>query len=121
MKKKFVKPWTDALRSGEYQQCQGSLKTDHGFCCLGVLTDVTLKQGVIKGEWVKNKGPTDQYTFRAENEVNVVHLPSSVATLVGISSSTGAFGGSHTLAGLNDKGATFLEIADIIEANWKKL
>lgn len=36
--------WIDALRSGEYQQDRCSLKTLKGFCCLGVLTDLYLKE-----------------------------------------------------------------------------
>lgn len=32
--------WTTALRSGEYEQWQGSLRSDHAFCCLGVACDV---------------------------------------------------------------------------------
>jgi hypothetical protein len=29
--------WIDALRSGEYEQEDGTLKGEKGFCCLGVL------------------------------------------------------------------------------------
>lgn len=42
--------WIEALRSGEYPQCRGSLKTQDGYCCLGVLTDLYLKE--TGGEWV---------------------------------------------------------------------
>jgi hypothetical protein len=28
--------WIQALRSGEYQQCQGTLTNNIGYCCLGV-------------------------------------------------------------------------------------
>ena len=33
--------WCAALRSGEYKQDTGKLKTPEGWCCLGVLADVT--------------------------------------------------------------------------------
>lgn len=41
LKPEIKKKWTDALRSGEYEQGTGALKT-HGekYCCLGVLCDV---------------------------------------------------------------------------------
>jgi hypothetical protein len=37
--------WVAALRSGEYSQTQGSLRYYAGYCCLGVLCEVTLKGG----------------------------------------------------------------------------
>ena len=41
MKAELKTKWLEALRSGEYKQCQGSL-TDNGggYCCLGVLAKV---------------------------------------------------------------------------------
>ena len=38
--------WLTALRSGEYQQTTGTLQNSEGFCCLGVLCDLAVKQGV---------------------------------------------------------------------------
>lgn len=38
--------WVAALRSGEYQQGRNFLRTDEGFCCLGVLCDLAVKAGV---------------------------------------------------------------------------
>lgn len=32
--------WVAALRSGQYPQSKGSLRTHTGYCCLGVLCDV---------------------------------------------------------------------------------
>lgn len=44
MKKRIGKKWVKALRSGEYDQCQGNLVSstngEDSFCCLGVLADV---------------------------------------------------------------------------------
>lgn len=39
--------WTEALRSGEYEQARGYLRTDNGYCCLGVLCEVAVKNKVI--------------------------------------------------------------------------
>lgn len=40
--------WVKALRSGEYEQGKNCLKTADGkYCCLGVLTDLALKNDVI--------------------------------------------------------------------------
>jgi hypothetical protein len=41
--------WVAALRSGEYQQTTGNLRTENGFCCLGVLCDLHSKATGI--EW----------------------------------------------------------------------
>lgn len=45
--KKVMKAWVAALRSGDYTQCQGALRRnngDSGYCCLGVLADIAVKQ-----------------------------------------------------------------------------
>ncbi len=34
--KKQIEKWVAALRSGKYQQTEGSLQNIEGFCCLGV-------------------------------------------------------------------------------------
>lgn len=44
--------WIAALRSGEYTQCTGRLRRKEvGFCCLGVLTDIHIKEN--NGVWVE--------------------------------------------------------------------
>ena len=42
--------WLNALRSGEYKQTRGNLKTDCGFCCLGVLCDLYSKEFNVSWE-----------------------------------------------------------------------
>lgn len=44
-----VKLWIDALRSGEYRQARGALRTMTGHCCLGVAQEVALKNGWAPG------------------------------------------------------------------------
>ena len=39
--------WVAALRSGEYEQAFNYLRTDDGFCCLGVLCELAVQDGVI--------------------------------------------------------------------------
>lgn len=46
VKAERMKLWTAALRSGEYPQAKGYLKTDEGFCCLGVACEVAIKNGL---------------------------------------------------------------------------
>lgn len=47
--------WVEALRSEEYGQAKGALRTEDGYCCLGVLCEVAIKAGVK----VKVEGPND--------------------------------------------------------------
>lgn len=40
--------WADALESGEYEQGFGRLNFDGKFCCLGVLSELLVKRGVLQ-------------------------------------------------------------------------
>ena len=44
MNQQIKEQWVAALRSGDYQQTKGVLRDDTGFCCLGVLSDLYLKE-----------------------------------------------------------------------------
>lgn len=126
MKQEFVKPWTDALRSGKYKQTTGVLQRNErstrgaGFCCLGVLCDVLKDHENVKGEWVENQ---TRYEFRYDRnqQSTSAGLPRPVLELTGIKQSLGRIDNKNFLAYLNDDGKTFDEIADIIDANWEKL
>lgn len=39
--------WLEALRSGRYEQANGYLSINGGYCCLGVLCEVAVEDGVI--------------------------------------------------------------------------
>lgn len=55
----IMRRWVTALRSGEYTQGQSALRRVTGsdpisFCCLGVLTDLAIKEGVPgSADWGK--------------------------------------------------------------------
>lgn len=86
--------WVEALRSGEYEQTQKTLKYRDGFCCLGVLCDL---QGA---EWK-----------RVSHKARVgLSMPSKFAG--GLSEKE-----QSKLMDLNDRGTEFPQIADYIEAN----
>ena len=38
--------WRAALESGKYPQAKGQLRSDKGFCCLGVLGDLAVEDGL---------------------------------------------------------------------------
>lgn len=39
--------WVNALRSGEYQQTKNWLVRENGYCCLGVLCEIAVQDGVV--------------------------------------------------------------------------
>lgn len=52
MKEEIKELWTKTLRSRKYKQGQKKLRTNEGFCCLGVLTDLYIQE-TGDGEWVR--------------------------------------------------------------------
>jgi hypothetical protein len=113
--------WVAALRSGEYKQGKGVLRTrDNCFCALGVLADVAAKRGVAEwhidddGDWIINTPDDDHIGFAT--------LPPCVMRW----SSLPAGGPDLTIDGeqtnvvsMNDgdggKNSSFAEIANAIE------
>lgn len=90
------KKWVKALRSGKYKQTGGTLYSERkdAYCCLGVLCRVLLGNRDIIG------GTLFSYD--------------AVRQAVGLSHDDGTYN-SGCLATLNDNGAPFSKIADIIE------
>lgn len=123
MKKKTLKKWLKALRSGEYDQGKDYLKVDNCFCCLGVLCDIT-----GKGQWDKEDA------YATEKSLGIYYLPKDLAKEFDMPEEglhipkkyiankskipkVDAFRKktSFSLSTLNDLGYTFEEIADMIE------
>ena len=121
MKPEYKKLWTNALRSGKYVQTIGHLRSVRGgFCCLGVACDVN--KDALMVSWAGKQ-------FLGEE----TKLPAEVGNLIGIGNQHGnpvipikvrdhdkelqkiGVMEYQTLAGLNDFGLTFPQIADIID------
>jgi len=119
MKKKVMKQWTKLLRSGKFKQGSGNLLHRGKHCCLGVLCELALVEGVCDFEYNQtyNSNRYDQQSGT---------LPLSVREWSGMKSDIGylkTLGGEFpSLAALNDEGGrTFRQLANIIEKNYKKL
>jgi hypothetical protein len=99
MKRQLRDEWVTALRSGRYKQGKNQLKKGDSFCCLGVLCDLS---GVdLDGKYLGGNGGVDDYGLT--DELNVLReIPESQR---------------DRLAGANDAGNSFAEIADWIEKN----
>src|SRR5678815_494059 len=104
--------WLAALRSGEYKQGRGALRQgDDTFCCLGVLCDLAVKNGVIPEPTYIDVG--HRYTYVNSSGA----LPIPVIDWAEVDSPTVSIGLIDSeLAEENDRGLTFLQIADLIEA-----
>lgn len=134
LKPEIKRRWIEALRSGQYQQTRGALRrlgTDtnstgesypEGFCCLGVLCDVIA--GDIDGQWLA-PDESGALAFSApDSDPKQGLLPDSVMSFVQAEDSLVPLRNTvslrtvmrHTsLVGINDEGASFSEISDIIE------
>lgn len=122
--KAVVREWVKNLESGLYKQGKSALVTlagesnnnkDDKFCCFGVLCDMAVVEGVI-GD------PTEFGNNLGYGEIeSTAFLPQEVMDWAGIASPDGVYtddrGNSHTLAGRNDRGASFKKIAEIIKSN----
>lgn len=83
VKKEIKTLWTDALRSGEYEQGSGSLKAvdcTPKFCCLGVLTDLYRKDKDVSWEDATSvaRDPDDYNPTEATS-----YMPECVASWAG--------------------------------------
>lgn len=113
MKREIADKWVVALRSGQYVQAKQALKTETGFCCLGVLCDLSNTDSFTQDE------DTGNYEYAGAHDL----LPKVVKDWAGVQNEDLFFIGQKTvnLAEMNDRGQSFSEIADVIEQNWEKL
>ena len=112
MKPNIKQAWLTALRSGDYQQGKSLLhyqvlhyedRCEDRFCCLGVLCDLYAKDTGNTWDsdgWVCNMHGLDGM------------LPPQVQEWAGLK-----YPNPMVLAGRNDNGATFEELAELIEEN----
>jgi hypothetical protein len=112
---KIQQEWVNALRSGKYKQGKGNLRRGNKFCCLGVLCDLAAKS-------IPSTVAIDfAFAGAFRYDGNKCSLPDSVQNWASMSTDYGRISCDINLMKLNDKGATFLEIADFIEDNADKL
>jgi hypothetical protein len=103
MNAEVKKAWLEALRSSNYVQGHGALRTDNQFCCLGVLCDL-----IDKTKWelpVTNKA-------RAYSN-NLIYPPNDILEKAELIKEECVLLGSY-----NDEGMSFKQIADRIEERY---
>jgi hypothetical protein len=131
MNQEAKQQWVTELRSGNYQQTNGYLRRNgehEGYCCLGVLCELAVQANVIpvaeldtvlvRDGNVYNYGRTD------DDPGSVAYLPRQVRVwaelgqddpLIQLPEAIRDGGDKESLAGLNDSGFTFDQIADMVE------
>jgi|SRR6478752_6819975 len=119
MDEAFKTEWIKRLRSGDYVQGQGQLRSENKYCCLGVACDIAADWGM--GEWVGDAfAYDDPYVSDgvwAESAWMTGHLPYALARRLGLPSGNPHMSDPNEyLSDLNDNGFGFGDIADIIQA-----
>ncbi len=143
----FVHNWIIALRSNRYPQGVGWLRQPQGFCCLGVACDVWDPNHWIESETcaiyslegdvesdvtlalpddiTRLLGPEPEEDPDGDELIHEVPVPRAIAeryvsnhVMAEVDNAIADDSSVVTLSTLNDKGATFKEIANVIEAWW---
>lgn len=114
--------WIAALRSGDYEQGYTLLNSNGKFCCLGVLCELAVDDGVVTAKDEPISGnPGMRYTALGDvYDSSITTLPWTVRNWAGLTSGDPMVGDerSYTLTQWNDEiQADFNEIADLIEKN----
>lgn len=125
--------WLGALRSGEYQQAKKSLRdgTEGGpdyFCCLGVLCELAVQDGALPepskdgtGTWTYGGRFWDEANQRYDDDMSWSALPMRVQDWAALRGADPVIWAdrdtyrNNSLAEINDSGASFDLIADLIE------
>jgi hypothetical protein len=114
MKPEIKQKWLSNLRSGEYEQAQGFLRTTYGYCCLGVLCDLYSQE--LNVPWTDHGGKNFcDYDFLGEPSA----LPIEVVKWAGLKDQYPKVKDEKNiqlqLTELNDNGTDFKTIANLIE------
>lgn len=131
------------LRSGEYKQGMSALRLrgvngyPDTYCCLGVLCEMAVENGVATRSPADPDDSTYWYGHGENGDINNIYLPDGVVDWAGIVSDIekeqglgeyyyeqkGTFGENKfdSLAVMNDDGKTFIQIADWMEANVERV
>ena len=99
--------WIEALRSGDYQQGRENLCSNGKFCCLGVLTDLYIKEHGL--QWKQDSA--DLWSFEEEGGT----LPRSVQDWSGILEPNPMILDNFATAHNDRYAEDFATIADYIE------
>jgi len=114
MKPEIKQKWLEALRSGEYPQTRGCLHDEHGFCCLGVLSDLYARK-TKDGRWGKLDDKGGMAFEYGEGSREWGLLPPPVQAWAGLDSDDPQVNNYHISVWNDSDELPFTEIANMIE------
>lgn len=124
--------WVKALLSGDYKQDQSYLKTDDGYCCLGVLCNLEGvewseetkggERGYMHGRYREAEGISDEMQDKYQLNSPQAQLNDTiywvdgewVRELSAVDSEIMSYSSYDSLAEANDDGRSFTDIAELI-------
>lgn len=95
--------WLKALRSGEYEQCKGRLRLGNGYCCVGVLCNISGQGKWMEGQILRN---LQEYVYLGKR----ISYPIGPKLIDNVAV-------NDAIVNMNDGGKSFAEIADYLETN----
>ena len=101
-----VRQWVAALRSGEYPQGRDGLRTEDGYCCLGVVCELAGMEAVYHGD--------GRYAYDRCTGM----LPRRAMEWLGIDTASPRIGSKTAITLNDDYLLSFPQIADLIEEHW---
>jgi len=115
---KNAEGWVSELESGNWKQATEFLRSENGYCCLGVACEMYRKEHSENCYWSENENGS--FTFYVGGVFAERELPEQVRDWLGLSDDVGTYG-ENSLAKRNDRGNSFQEIAEIIRSEPKGL
>ena len=112
----FLLKWENELRSGKYEQGQGYLSKDGKYCCLGVLCEMLVSEGLLEKFEEKD---SIKYGRAKDDKM----LPAEALNLVGISG-FGRFDStklSEEIRYLTKEHEYLDNLNDIVKLNFKQI
>lgn len=126
MNKELAIKWVAELRSGKWPQGRGFLNHEGRFCCLGVLCEIMVEEGLADRYQVGSHTVTYWEKGMQGDETWTAYPVPSLQKLAAVDPGPNETGFTVTYKGqrvdvyvLNDRHRlSFAEIADIIEKEW---
>ena len=106
--------WVAALKSGKYKQARGYLKTENGYCCLGVLCELFIAES--------NELNVGGYDHITTYNRECAYLPAEVLRWADMRYVNGrASGLISSVSFVNDNADDFTSSIEYIEQNWENM
>lgn len=117
MNKVVQELWAKALESEDFPQGRQALnKNNIKFCCLGVLIELAIQEGVAIDKY-EDERPGKKGVFRYGYSGQTGYLPGEIIAWAGLNSSDPSVTHNGATAGLssfNDRGVKFTTLANLI-------